>query len=99
MQQTAPSLRVRPESSAAWSTALYCQLQEELTAIVSCIQGPYPQEELVRHAQAGSIKMYDAIILAELIEAHRPARILEVGSFIGFSTRWFLEISRPWAQP
>lgn len=56
---------------------------------------PYPLEEKLRHANDGSIKFYDAAILGQLIQDYAPRRILEIGSFIGFSTRWLLETSRP----
>ena len=74
--------------------ARYRELQEELAGLVAQVGSSYPREELIRHALEGSIKLYDAIILAGLIETLRPARILEVGGFIGFSTRWLLEASR-----
>jgi predicted O-methyltransferase YrrM len=98
MHQPATAVpRPRPEPPAAErAAALYRKLQDERDALAARVRGPYPPGEFVRHAQEGSIKFHDALILAELLEEHRPARILEVGSFIGFSTRWLLEISRPW---
>jgi hypothetical protein len=74
--------------------AKYHELQEELTRLVAQVESPCPPEQLVRHVLAGSIKLYDAIILAELIVRQRPKRLLEVGGFIGLSTRWLLEASR-----
>ncbi len=73
----------------------YQELQDELRILVGQFDSSYAADTMVRHAYEGSIKLYDAVILAELIEAERPGRILEVGGFIGFSTRWLLEMSRP----
>lgn len=56
------------------------------------VAGP-GDEEHVRQALAGSIKLHDALVLRRKILAARPARILEVGAFLGFSTRWILESS------
>jgi predicted O-methyltransferase YrrM len=72
----------------------YHELQGQLSALVGQLDSPYTPQEMIRHACEGSIKLYDAVILAELIASKRPARILEVGGFIGFSTRWLLEMSR-----
>src|SRR6266511_1844767 len=38
-----------------------------------------------------SVKKHDAIALRALAVALRPKRILEVGSYCGVSTRWWLE--------
>ncbi len=48
----------------------------------------------VEHALYGSIKFSDAYTLYRLLDKTRPKRMLEVGSFLGFSTRWLLEASR-----
>lgn len=79
----------RPDDLAA----RYRDLQNELCNLVEK-QGSFPPEEMARHAREGSIKLYDALILAELIQELKPRRILEIGAFIGFSTRWLLEMSR-----
>jgi predicted O-methyltransferase YrrM len=42
------------------------------------------------------IKLCDALALARILEARRPSEILEVGSYLGFSSRWILETSSPW---
>lgn len=44
-------------------------------------------------ARLGSIKLIDGLLLYELVCREKPARILEVGSFLGFSTRWLLAAS------
>jgi predicted O-methyltransferase YrrM len=38
----------------------------------------------------------DAYVMKRLLCERRPAEILEVGSFVGFSARWILEVSSPW---
>ena len=50
----------------------------------------------LQHMQAGSIKFHDARQLVRLLETLRPQRILEVGSFVGVSSRLLLEASTPW---
>lgn len=42
-------------------------------------------------ARAGSIKLLDALTLRELLQKAKPKTVLEIGSFLGFSTRWILE--------
>jgi predicted O-methyltransferase YrrM len=51
---------------------------------------------LVEHALGGSLKFADAYVLWHYLQKHRPARVLEVGSFLGFSSRWLLECGREW---
>lgn len=53
----------------------------------------YPgcETEALRHALAGSIKRIDAAKLTSLVRAAAPERVLEVGSFLGFSTRILLD--------
>lgn len=53
-------------------------------------------EERKSHALDSKIHFPDAFVLKRLLEEQRPATILEVGSFLGFSTRWLLEVSAPW---
>ncbi len=50
----------------------YHALQEELICLVARMSSSYPREEMIRHAREGSIKLFDAIILAGLIETQRP---------------------------
>lgn len=49
-----------------------------------------------QQALYGSLKPTDAFILADMLRKYRPRRILEVGSFLGVSSRWILEISDSW---
>jgi len=46
---------------------------------------------LIQHAVDGAIKLLDALNLRELLISSKATRILEVGSYLGFSTRWILE--------
>jgi predicted O-methyltransferase YrrM len=55
-----------------------------------------PLGEFLLHARCGSVKPTDALILAHLLKRYRPRTILEVGSFLGISTRFILDISSPW---
>lgn len=50
----------------------------------------------VEHALYGSIKFSDAYTLYRLLDKTRPKRMLEVGSFLGFSTRWLCEVCTAW---
>lgn len=52
--------------------------------------------EVVRHAMEGSIKFGDAYVMAKVLAERKPQHILEIGSFLGFSTRWLLEMSKEW---
>lgn len=57
------------------------------------VEATYPEcgAAAVRHAIAGSIKRVDAAKLASLVRVTAPERVLEVGSFLGFSTRILLD--------
>jgi|LSQX01.1.fsa_nt_gb predicted O-methyltransferase YrrM len=74
---------------------LYKGIQEELLALVSS-RTECPERKLREEALGGSIKIADAIVLANILRRHRPQTMLEVGSFLGLSTRWLLEVSAPW---
>lgn len=56
----------------------------------------FTPEMTVSEALKGSIKFYDAVVLKRLLMRHKPKSILEVGSFVGLSSRWLLEVSRAW---
>ena len=70
-------------------------LQQEFKNHVQAFYPKATPDEL-NHAIWGSLKMFDAMVLAECLRAARPKTILEVGSFLGFSTRWILEIASEW---
>jgi len=48
---------------------------------------------LIDNAVDGSIKLLDALYIRDLIADLRPKKILEIGSFLGFSTKWILDCS------
>lgn len=64
---------------------------------VSGIDSPYGWDVVKRHASEGRIKIIDALYLAALLRDKRPANVLEIGSFLGFSAYWILESSLPWS--
>ncbi len=51
---------------------------------------------LIQHAVDGSIKLFDALALQSILIQTKPNKILEVGSFLGFSTRWILDNTVDW---
>lgn len=63
---------------------------------VSGVDSPYGWDVVKRHASEGRIKLVDALYLAALLREKRPATVLEIGSFLGFSAYWILETSLPW---
>lgn len=51
-------------------------------------------ELLYRNLKMGSLKAIDAPYLGRLIANYKPKSILEIGTFIGVSTRFLLEVSK-----
>ena len=78
------------------SYELYLGLRDHMVMQLHAMDNPYPLEERVRHALEGSIKYSDCYIVQKLLEAQKPKRCLEIGSFLGFSTRWLLECGSAW---
>ncbi len=74
----------------------YRQLKEELARLVGRDFPGDGREEAVQEAFAGKINFPDAFILRRLLRRYRPGKILEVGSFVGFSTRWILDSTAAW---
>ncbi len=74
---------------------VYDAIHDELLEILKDNQR-YPFEEVKKEALGGSLKFYDAYIFKKILTKHKPKTILEIGSFLGFSTRWLLEVSAPW---
>ena len=70
----------------------YFTLQRDF---VASLQKNYPAitdaKWLDIHAKAGSIKLIDALNLRAEIAAAAPKKLLEVGSYLGFSSRWILD--------
>lgn len=51
--------------------------------------------KLFSDARGGSLKPTDALIVGRLLERHKPLCILEIGSFLGLSTRFLLDATAP----
>jgi predicted O-methyltransferase YrrM len=80
-----------------WNYAgqIYKTTQNKLLELVS-VYSNYSKQELRQEAIDGSIKQYDTYLLYKILSRYKPESILEVGHFLGFSTRCLLEISAPW---
>ncbi len=85
---------LHPLDAAHWRKA-YSALKEELAAILRGSDSA-TAEAMIRNAFAGKINFPDAYILKRLLRRYRPKEVLEVGSFVGFSTRWILDIVSEW---
>ncbi len=75
---------------------LFYKLQKELFDLITKDNIYYQPEIIKKQAKYGSSKFTDAHIIKCLLEYFKPKEILEVGSFLGFSTRWLLESSNSW---
>jgi predicted O-methyltransferase YrrM len=76
----------------------YTRLHDEYRDLVAkYFRGIGSGQEALVHAIDGSLKMLDALNLREVLRASQPKRILEVGTFLGFSLRWICE-SAPAAE-
>lgn len=71
------------------------RIKRDLTRIISGFEDHNPINEKLRHAYEGSLKFADAYALKKIIHRKKPRAILEVGSFLGVSARWMLEVSWP----
>lgn len=74
----------------------YNTLKKGLYELIAETGNQYPLEIRWSHAREGSIKFTDAYILKQILHRYKPSTILEVGSFVGFSTRWLLETTKSW---
>ena len=75
---------------------LYGKIKKDLFEILAQTKSYYPLDLRILHANHGSLKFTDAYILKNLLQKYKPSTILEIGSFLGFSTRWLLEVSKSW---
>ena len=73
----------------------FTRIRDELTRIISDSESHHSLEEKLKHAYEGSLKFPDAYVLKKIIHREKPGAILEVGSFLGMSTNWILEVSKP----
>jgi len=78
--------------------ASFLRLRRQMMQLLECMENPYPMEYRVEHAFAGSIKFADCYITQQLLARHKPKTCLEIGSFLGFSTRWLLESGKRWGM-
>jgi predicted O-methyltransferase YrrM len=81
---------------AAIAYRRYSALRAELETLV---RREFPGESpdvSAREALSGKMNFPDAYILGRLLRKFRPRTVLEVGSFVGFSTRWMLDIVEAW---
>lgn len=78
--------------------ASFFRNKQSLLKIVTgnTINCDYSKKDRKFHAISGSIKAIDAYYISKLIKKHKPKTILEVGSFLGFSTNWLLKVSKDW---
>ncbi len=69
---------------------------EYFTSLLAHYKDKNPHE-VRKHAWEGAIKLMDSVFIAEALQMLRPKNILEIGSFIGFSTRWMLDKTETWS--
>ncbi|MDQ6623532.1 MAG: class I SAM-dependent methyltransferase [Verrucomicrobiota bacterium] len=82
------------DAFGAWQK--YHALKTELEGVVRREFAGDSADVSVHEAFSGKMNFPDAYVLARLLRRYRPTRILEVGSFVGFSTRWILETATAW---
>lgn len=71
-------------------------IKKEFNYIIEHLDSQYPLHNKYYHARLGSIKLTDAFIVNCILSKHKPNAILEIGAFLGFSTRLLLEGSKEW---
>ena len=67
------------------------KLQKEQASSVIAHWGNDDKTELQFYSWRWALKVMDAVYLAEVLRVIKPKKILEIGAFIGFSTRWLLD--------
>ena len=72
----------------------YVKVLKELFDNATKLDSPHSMAARYNHAVGGSLKFVDAYSMALVLERVKPHTILEIGSFIGMSTRWQCEIMR-----
>jgi predicted O-methyltransferase YrrM len=78
--------------------ALFLHLRRQLAQLLGNMENPHSMEVRIEHAFSGSIKFADCYVTQQLLERHKPKTCLEIGSFLGFSTRWLLESGKDWGM-
>ena len=71
-------------------------LHEEYIASVVALYKEKKPDEARHHAWGGAIKIMDAAFIGNALQILKPQNILEIGSYIGFSTRWLLDKTEDW---
>jgi len=64
-----------------------------LDSLIAMYGDTQDSRSLIDNAVDGSIKLLDALYIRDVIADLRPKKILEIGSFLGFSTKWILDCS------
>lgn len=72
----------------------YVRIFKELTDNAVRLNSPHEAAARFNHAVGGSLKFVDAYSMARVLERLKPRSILEIGSFLGLSTRWQCEVLR-----
>jgi len=67
-------------------------------SMIETLKELYPEntDMYVSEAFGGGIKSYDAVIMHDILKLFKPQSILEVGSYLGQSSRWILESTKSW---
>jgi len=89
-------MRVLYEKSAKHLRSLVKQAWVKGTAGADQQRKYISKEEWIAHAVDGSITWERASFLANAIYLCQPRHMLEVGSFLGMSSNFFLRIMEPW---
>lgn len=71
-------------------------IKKEFNYIIELLDSQYSLNDKYYHARLGSIKLTDAFIVSSILSKYKPKTILEIGAFLGFSTRLLLEGSKEW---
>lgn len=79
--------------------AVFVEQQRQFRESVEAMYGHKDLSgDIITHSISGSIKIMDALALARAVTAEQPKKILEVGSFLGFSTRVLMDASEPFSS-
>ncbi len=66
--------------------------------MIGTLEHLYPENTAgyVSEAFGGGIKSYDAVIMNHILNLLKPQSILEVGCYLGQSSRWIMESTQTW---
>lgn len=74
----------------------FIAIRNSLLKFVNVIENSYDKNKKIQHAIDGSIKFADCYIIEKILAKEKPQTCLEIGSFLGFSTRWLLDRTNSW---